>query len=55
MPLFGKSHKSPQEVLKTLREALVYLSTADRDDKKAPKVGFSENVLGSLLLHRFFP
>ena len=38
MPLFGKSHKSPQELLKTLRESLYIMSHGDRDDKKVAKV-----------------
>ena len=35
MPLFGKSTKSPSEVVKSLREALHAL---DRGDKKVEKV-----------------
>jgi hypothetical protein len=37
MPLFGKSTKSPAEVVKSLREALHAL---DRGDKKVEKVSY---------------
>ena len=38
MPLFGKSHKSPTEIIKNLRESLSSLEKTDRGDKKAEKV-----------------
>ena len=48
MPLFGPKHKSPQDLVKNLREALVYLShVGDRDDRKAIKA--SEEVSKTLL------
>lgn len=37
MPLFGKSHKSPTEIIKNLREALAILDKTERGDKKAEK------------------
>lgn len=37
MPLFGKSQKSPTEVVKALKDALTAL---ERGDKKSDKVGF---------------
>ena len=37
MPLFGKSHKSPQELVKTLRDSLLALQ-ADKDGRKSGKV-----------------
>uniref|UniRef100_A0AC34QQ69 Uncharacterized protein n=1 Tax=Panagrolaimus sp. JU765 TaxID=591449 RepID=A0AC34QQ69_9BILA len=37
MPLFGKSHKSPTEIIKNLREALAVLDKTERGDKKAEK------------------
>lgn len=36
MPLFGKSTKSPAEVVKALKEAV---NALERGDKKAEKVG----------------
>jgi len=38
MPLFGKSQKSPAEVVKSLKEAVCAL---ERGDKKAEKVKIS--------------
>ncbi|KAK2143649.1 hypothetical protein LSH36_824g03046 [Paralvinella palmiformis] len=47
MPLFGGKHKTPQELVRTLRESLIYLSQCrDRDDKKAQKA--SEEVSKTL-------
>lgn len=37
MPLFGKSHKSPPEIIKNLRDALYTLEKSDRGDKKSEK------------------
>jgi calcium binding protein 39 len=37
MPLFGKSQKSPAEVVKALKEAV---NALERGDKKAEKVSF---------------
>ena len=34
MPLFGKSHKSPQDIVRNLRENL---QTIDKNDKKSGK------------------
>ena len=36
MPLFGKSHKSPPELVKTLQESLVAIAN-DKDGKKSGK------------------
>lgn len=36
MPLFGKSQKSPAEVVKALKEAMLSL---EKGDKKVEKVG----------------
>jgi hypothetical protein len=38
MPLFGKSQKSPAEVVKALKEAV---NALEKGDKKAEKVSFS--------------
>lgn len=39
MPLFGGKHKTPQELVRNLKEALLHLaSLSDRDEKKALKV-----------------
>ena len=34
MPLFGKSHKSPQDIVKNLRDILL---TVEKGDKKSEK------------------
>ncbi|KAL1381552.1 hypothetical protein pipiens_013380 [Culex pipiens pipiens] len=53
MPLFGKSQKSPQELVKALKEAV---NSLERGDKKAEKA--QEDVSKNLLLdnpgHAFF-
>lgn len=41
MPLFGKSQKSPSELVKVLREAIVAL---EKGDRKAEKVIHSNYV-----------
>lgn len=38
MPLFGKSQKSPQDVVKSLKEALLAVSKGSAGEKKADKV-----------------
>lgn len=38
LPLFGKSHKSPPDIVKNLKDALTQLEKLDRSDKKAEKV-----------------
>ena len=46
MPLFGKSQKSPTEVVKALKDALIAL---ERGDKKSDKVRLSfERTIMSL-------
>jgi len=47
MPLFGKSHKNPQELVRTLRDALHHLSNSERDDRKSQKA--AEEVSKSLV------
>lgn len=42
MPLFGKSQKSPTEVVKALKDALIAL---ERGDKKSDKVRYLSEVL----------
>ncbi|VDN49866.1 unnamed protein product, partial [Gongylonema pulchrum] len=39
LPLFGKSHKSPPDIIKNLRDSLTQLEKLDRHDKKIDKVG----------------
>lgn len=39
MPLFKSSPKSPQELVKNLRDALQVLSTTESGGKKSDKVG----------------
>lgn len=43
MPLFGKSQKSPQELVRSLREGLVAL-TRETGEKKLDKVPKVKNV-----------
>lgn len=49
MPLFGKSQKSPQELVKALKEAV---NSLERGDKKAEKAqeDVSKNLVSHLLL-----
>ncbi|XP_002737733.1 calcium-binding protein 39-like [Saccoglossus kowalevskii] len=47
MPLFGKSQKSPQELVKTLKEAMTVLEKENVTDKKAEKA--SEDVSKTLI------
>lgn len=37
MPLFGKSHKSPPDIIRNLRDALMILEKSDKGDKKNEK------------------
>lgn len=37
MPLFGKSHKSPPDIIRNLRDALLILEKSDKGDKKSEK------------------
>uniref|UniRef100_A0A7E4V2P5 Calcium-binding protein 39-like n=1 Tax=Panagrellus redivivus TaxID=6233 RepID=A0A7E4V2P5_PANRE len=37
MPLFGKSHRSPPDIVRNLRDALATLDKAEKGDKKADK------------------
>lgn len=46
MPLFGGKHKTPQELVKLIRECLVFLSSADAKDEKRKKA--LEDVARSL-------
>ncbi|ELT89582.1 hypothetical protein CAPTEDRAFT_105157 [Capitella teleta] len=48
MPLFGGKHKTPQELVRNLKEALTYLASLnDREEKKAAKA--SDDVSKTLL------
>ena len=39
MPLFGGKHKTPQELVKTIKDCLTILAGADaKDEKKSSKV-----------------
>lgn len=46
MPLFGKSHKSPADIVKSLKENLAVLV---KHDKKTDKVGETEGFICNLL------
>ena len=35
MPLFGKSHKSPPDIVKNLRDALILIEKGDKKSDKA--------------------
>lgn len=50
MPLFGKSQKSPAELVKALKEAV---NALERGDKKAEKA--QEDVSKNLVSVIFFP
>lgn len=47
MPLFGGKHKTPQELVKSLRDSLTYIGTLNRDDRKVQKA--SEDVSKTLV------
>lgn len=51
MPLFGKSQKSPAELVKALKEAV---NSLERGDKKAEKAqeDVSKNLVSSFISHR---
>lgn len=49
MPLFGKSQKSPAELVRSLKDAVTAL---ERGDKKAEKA--QEDVSKNLVSHIFF-
>lgn len=49
MPLFGKSQKSPAELVKALKEAV---NSLERGDKKAEKA--QEDVSKNLVIYLFF-
>lgn len=46
LPLFGKSHKSPPDIVKNLKDSLTQLEKLERGDKKNEKV--AEEVSKSL-------
>ena len=37
MPLFGKSHKSPPDIIRNLREALTTIEKCEKGEKKSEK------------------
>ena len=45
MPLFGKSSKSPSDVVRNLKDALITLEKGGQDAKKQEKVNLLESVL----------
>lgn len=51
MPLFGKSQKSPAEVVKALKEAV---NALERGDKKVEKVCCCEYALVSTMKYVLF-
>lgn len=46
---FGKSHKSPADIVKNLKDSMTVLEKHDISDKKAEKVGEQAVDLGQLL------
>jgi calcium binding protein 39 len=53
MPLFGKSQKSPQELVRSLKEALGAVVKAQAGEKKADKVSSNRTWSLELILKVF--
>lgn len=46
---FGKSHKSPADIVKNLKESMAVLEKQDISDKKVEKVKFTFSFYGPVL------
>lgn len=46
---FGKSHKSPADIVKNLKESMAVLEKQDISDKKVEKVKFTFSFYGTVL------